>query len=116
MRRTALVPVAVAALIAAAYLLVAPASADLAAQEHRAWLGPGLWDDAWYAGHPTPAYSVLFPLLGAPLGPRLVGALSVVAAAACFTALAVRAFRPPAAGIAAAWFAAGVALQLLTGR
>jgi len=52
---------------------------------------------------------VLFPPLGALLGTRVVGALSVIAAAAIFAAL-VRS-RP-----AAIFFAAGIALQLLTGR
>ena len=82
----------VAALGAAAYLLLEPASADLAAQEYRAGLvreaGLGLWDNGWFAGHHTPAYSVLFPPLGALLGVRLAGALAAVAAAALFAALA----------------------------
>jgi hypothetical protein len=103
----------IAGAIAVAYLIVAPVSADLAAQSYRAWLfghaGPALWDNAWYGGHPLPGYSVLFPPLGALLGVRLAGALSVVAAAVLFAAL-VR------SRAAAAWFAAGIALQLLTGR
>src|SRR3954447_10656968 len=82
--------------IAAAYLVTAPASADLAAQVYRAGLfqraGWLLWDNAWYGGHPLPGYSVLFPPVGALLGVRLAGALSVVAAAALFGALAREAF------------------------
>jgi hypothetical protein len=115
------VPVALAAVLACAYLIVAPDSADLAAQEFRAWLfghaGFTLWDNSWYGGHPLPGYSLLFPPLGALLGVRLAGALSVVAAAALFAMIARRAFGPkPAVAAGAAWFAGGVALQLLTGR
>ncbi|MGI9097432.1 MAG: hypothetical protein ACR2H2_02875, partial [Solirubrobacteraceae bacterium] len=93
-RRVLLSPWVVAALGAAAYLLVDPPSADLAAQEYRAGLvrsaGLGIWDNGWYAGHHTPAYSVLFPPLGAALGVRLAGALAAVAAAALFARLARR--------------------------
>jgi hypothetical protein len=112
-RRAALI----AAGVAVAYLVVAPVSADLAAQTYRAWLfdhaGFALWDNAWYGGHPLPGYSVLFPPVAALLGVRLAGALSVVLAAACFAAL-VR--DTPRAALGATWFAAGIALQLLTGR
>lgn len=48
------------------------------------------YDTAWFAGHHVPAYSVLFPPLGAWLGVRVVGALAAVAAAAAFGALAGR--------------------------
>ena len=61
-----------------AYLVLAPPSADLAAQDYRADLGLVLWDNGWYGGHHMPGYSVLFPPLAALLGPRLVGALSAV--------------------------------------
>src|SRR4051794_3825642 len=115
------VPVILAAILACAYLVVAPESADLAAQEFRAWLyghaGFTLWDNNWYGGHPLPGYSLFFPPLGALVGVRLAGALSVVAAAALFAAIVRRAFGPgPATAAGAAWFAGGVALQLLTGR
>src|SRR6059058_6629207 len=86
----------VAGAIAVTYLLVAPMSADLAAQAYRAGLfdraGWLLWDNAWYGGHPLPGYSVLFPPLGALLGVRATGALSTVAAAALFGALVRGAF------------------------
>ena len=75
---------ALAAVLAAAYLVLAPPSADLAAQDYRATLGLVLWDYGWYGGHHMPGYSVLFPPLAALLGPRLVGALSAVAAAWLF--------------------------------
>jgi hypothetical protein len=111
---------AVAALGAAAYLLLEPASADLAAQQYRAGLvrtaGLGLWDDGWFAGHHTPAYSLLFPPLGAAIGVRLTGALAALAASALFAALAQRHWGERAAGVAAPWFAAGAVATLLSGR
>ncbi len=62
----------VAALGAAAYLVLEPSSADLAAQQYRAGLvreaGFELWDNGWFAGHHTPGYSLLFPPLGALSG------------------------------------------------
>jgi hypothetical protein len=110
----------VAVLGAAAYLLLHPASADLAAQEYRAGLvrggGFGIWDNGWYAGHHTPAYSLLFPPLGALLGVRLAGALATVAAAALFARLARRRWAPEPAGAAALWFALASVATLLSGR
>jgi hypothetical protein len=110
----------VAALGAAAYLLLHPPSADLAAQEYRAGLvrsaGLGIWDNGWYAGHHTPAYSVLFPPLGALLGVRLAGALAAVAAAALFARLARRHWAPAPAAGAALWFALASVATLLSGR
>ncbi|MGH2925601.1 MAG: hypothetical protein ACRDK1_06465 [Solirubrobacterales bacterium] len=108
-----------AALLAVAYLLAAPSSADLAAQTFRSDLfsshGFLLWNDFWYGGHYLPGYSVLFPPLGAAIGPRAVGALSAVAAAALFAALARRAYGARA-GLAVLWFGAGTATMLFTGR
>jgi hypothetical protein len=110
----------VAALGAVAYLLLAPASADLAAQEYRAGLvrsaGLGLWDNGWYAGHHTPAYSVLFPPLGAVLGVRVAGALAAVAATVLFARLARRHWGPRAGSAAALWFAPATVATLMTGR
>jgi hypothetical protein len=110
----------VAALGAVAYLLLAPPSADLAAQEYRAWLvrsaGLGIWDNGWYAGHHTPAYSLLFPPLGALLGVRVAGALAAVAAAVLFARLARRHWAPGPAATAGLWFALATVATLLTGR
>src|SRR3954447_5739280 len=59
------VPVALAAALACAYLVVAPDSADLAAQEFRAWLfghaGFTLWDNNWYGGGPPPRANPRLP-------------------------------------------------------
>ena len=116
MLRRLLSPWVVAALGAAVYLLVAPPSADLAAQEYRAELGLTLWNNGWFAGHHTPGYSVLFPPLGGTLGVRLTGALSAVTAAALFAPLARRHWGDRAGAAAALWFAAGTTAVLLTGR
>lgn len=104
---------------AAAYLVLAPRSADLIAQlyrteilrEHGAWL----WDGGWFAGHQLPAYSVLFPPVGALLGARVAGALAVVAAAVLFERLASR-HRGDEGQVAAVWFAAIAVAALWTGR
>ena len=110
----------VAALGAAAYLLLEPASADLAAQLYRAKLvgehGLGVWDNGWFAGHHTPGYSLLFPPLGALVGVRLAGALAAVAATALFALLAQARWGARAGSAAAAWFAAGAVGTLLSGR
>jgi hypothetical protein len=90
-RRPVLEPLLVAVVLALAYLIVQPVSADLAAQVYRTDLfkefGFTLWNAQWFAGHHTPGYSVLFPPLASVLGPRLVGALSAVAAAVLFERL-----------------------------
>ncbi|MDP1850245.1 MAG: hypothetical protein Q8K79_20830 [Solirubrobacteraceae bacterium] len=116
MPRRLLSPWVVAALGAAVYLLVAPPSADLAAQEYRAELGLTLWNNGWFAGHHTPGYSILFPPLGHALGARLTGALAAIAAAALFAPLARCHWGERAGGAAALWFAAGTTAVLLTGR
>ncbi len=104
---------------AAACLVWAPPSQDLAAASFRADLfadhGFLLWNDQWYSGHYLLSYSVLYPPLGALLGPRLVGALAVVVAAALFAILARRRFQASAL-IPSLWFAAAITSWLLTGR
>ena len=118
--RAAVEPVLVAAAIAAAYLIAAPASADLAAQEYRVALardqGPfTLWDGGWFGGHHTLGYSVLYPPLGALMGARVVGALAAVAAAGLFALLVERRWGERAR-LGALWFAAGAGAWLFTGR
>lgn len=109
----------VAALGAVAYLVLAPRSADLIAQLYRAEIlrheGAWLWDAGWFAGHQLPAYSVLYPPLGALFGARFTGALAVVAAVALFERLAAR-HRGDAGRVAALWFAAVAVAALWTGR
>ena len=110
---------AIAAVLAGVYLIVEPRTIDLAAHVFRADLfereGFTIWNGQWYAGHHTPAYSVLFPPLAAWLGPSLVGALSAVAGAALFEALA-RGHWGDRARWGSLWFAAGVTTNLWSGR
>src|SRR5690606_35249707 len=80
-RRSLLRPWALTALIGLVYLLAAPPTTDLAAQEHRTALAErGVWivDFSWFGGHHLPSYSVLSPLLGDWIGTLTVGVLSAV--------------------------------------
>ena len=118
-RRTLIAPTLLAAALALVYLLWAPSSQDLAAASFRADLfadhGFVIWSNAWYSGTYVLSYSVLYPPLGALLGPRLTGALAVVAAAALFALLAERRFGDRAL-VPSLWFAAAAGVWLLTGR
>ena len=111
---------AVAAVLAVLYLVINPPSADLAAQTYRADYfgreGFALWDNAWYAGHHMPGYSLLFPPLGWLLGPRLVGALSAVASGWLFERIADEHFHYAEGRPGVIWFGAATALNLITGR
>ncbi|MEA2198544.1 MAG: hypothetical protein QOJ25_2595 [Solirubrobacteraceae bacterium] len=117
LRRAA--PTILAAALATAYVIWSPASLDLAAHLFRVKLfhaeGFGIWDDWWYAGHHTPAYSVLFPPLAAALGPQLAAGLAVVAAAALFEVLAHERFGERAS-LGALWFSVGAGAELFSGR
>ena len=69
-------PTFTSAVIAAAYVIIAPRSEDLAAHLLRAKLFSvegwfGIWNNWWYAGHNIPGYSVLFPPFAAALIDRL---------------------------------------------
>jgi hypothetical protein len=112
-------PTLLAAAFAALYVTLSPRTGDLAAHVFRADLfgreGITVWNNSWYGGHHTPAYSVLFPPLAWALGPWLAGALGAVASAAAFEALARRHFGPRAwAGTML--FAVGTAATLFAGR
>ncbi len=108
--------------LALAYLILAPPAGDLAAATYRSELfarvGLTTWDTGWYAAHGywLPGYSLLSPALGALLGVRLLLALSAVAACALFALIAERVFGTAAARLAAAWFALGFCVGLLSGR
>ncbi|HWG09416.1 MAG TPA: hypothetical protein VN672_10475 [Solirubrobacteraceae bacterium] len=108
------------ATLALAYLLMAPASSDLAAAGYRSDLfaraGFTLWDNGWYGGHHLPAYSLLAPPLGALLGPALVGGLAATIAAGLFPSLVRGGFTPRAERVAALWFALGAGIELFTNR
>jgi hypothetical protein len=105
------------ALAALAWLIWDPPSLDLAAHLYRADLfertGLTLYDGGWYAGHHALGYSVLFPPLGAWLGPQLAGAIGAVGVAAAGAALLERG---PGTRLAAAWLGLGTASMLLSGR
>ena len=100
------------AALAVVYLILKPRSPDLAAHLFRSDLfgreGFTIWNGQWYGGHHTPAYSLLSPPLGWLLGPQLMGALSAVAATACFTELARGHFGAQAARWGTLWFGVGL--------
>jgi hypothetical protein len=113
-------PTLIAAAVAGVYLYFKPRSPDLAAHIFRSELfgreGFTVWNGQWYGGHHTPAYSVLSPPLGWLLGPQLMGALSAVAATACFTELMRNAYGAVAARLGTVWFGIGSATLLFTNR
>ena len=112
-------PTLVAALLAAAYLIVQPAGADLPAQLLRVRLFGvepfGIWNNWWYGGHYLLGYSLLFPPLGWLLGPRLLAALASVGTAAAFSELARDVYGDDA-WLGATWLGAATVTQLLSGR
>ncbi len=85
-----------AAILLFAWLLADPRTPDLAAQVYRVGLyrqiGFAVFDEHWYAGHMLPGYSLLFPMLGALLGTRALGAVAVLASTALFALLVGDAF------------------------
>lgn len=108
--------------LAIVYLIVSPPAGDLAAAAYRsdlfARVGFTTWDTGWYAAHGywLPGYSLLSPALGALLGVRMLLALSAVAACTLFALIAERVFGTTAARVAAAWFALGFCVGMLSGR
>jgi hypothetical protein len=104
---------------AIAYVVVEPATTDLAAQTFRSELfashGFLIWNNFWYGGHYLLGYSVFFPPLGAALGVAEVGAASAVAAALLFALLVERSY-PPHARLATLWFGTGAIAMVLSGR
>ncbi len=117
-RRNDLVVLGPAVLLALLYVLEPVPTGDLAAQVFRTELferaGFATWDNFWYGGHHTPAYSLLFPPLAALTDARLVGAASLVVATLVFARLVQE--RWGRAWLATSWFTVGMALNLLSGR
>jgi hypothetical protein len=105
--------------MAAAWLAIHPHTVDMAAHVFRAKLfgaeGFTIWNGQWYAGHHTPAYSILFPPLAWLLSPWVAGALSAIAVAALFEPLA-RGRWGERARWGALWFGIGTGSLLFTGR
>lgn len=92
---------------------------DLPAADLRTWLvrnhGFVVWNDQWYAGHPTVGYSLLFPGVAVLVGVRVAGVLSAVAAAAMATRLVGRdASGPLRAGLL--WFCVVIVTELVVGQ
>jgi hypothetical protein len=117
--RRYLEPGLVAAAFGALYLILQPSSADHAAQVFRAGLyeneGISTWNNLWFGGHHLPGYSVLFPALGALVGPREAGVMASVAAALLFSAIAYGRWGDRAR-LGVIWFAAGNSISLFSGR
>jgi hypothetical protein len=119
-RRASTLPaLACAAGLALLWLVLAPRTADLAAQVYRANLfhreGFALWDNGWFAGHHVPGYSLVFPPLAALFGPRTIGVASVLVSSALF-AHVLRRHADQRRGLAAVWFAFAAAGDLFIGR
>jgi len=108
-----------ATLLSVVCLLWQPQTLDLAAQVFRAdlWNAHGwvIYNADWYGGQTIPGYSLLYPPLGAWLGPELLGAICAVLAAAAFAAIAIRAYGPRA-WLGAAWFGVAATVSLFGGR
>jgi putative Mn2+ efflux pump MntP len=106
--------------LATAYVVLAPASGDLAAATYRgdlfARFGFTLWDNGWYGGHYLPGYSLLAPALGSLVGERLLLGLCTIAAAGLFGLLAQHTFQSAGARVAGGSFALGACAGLLSGR
>ena len=102
------------------WLVIDPATPDLAAHFYRAEIaeriGFGIYEQGWYAGHHLPAYSVLMPPLAALLSPQSVAALATVVASLCFERLASAHWPPHRARLATLWFAVGVVSTLVGGQ
>ena len=115
-----LAPGVISFLLAAAYLIAAPRTPDLAGHIFRSELvgreGLAIWNGQWYGGHHTLSYSVLAPPLGWLIGPQLMGAISAVVATLCFERLAHRHFGARAARWGAIWFGVASATNLFTNR
>src|SRR5689334_19431539 len=111
--------VALSSLLALAMLIWSPPVGDLAAQVFRTELfqqaGLAIWNGSWYGGHYTLTYSLLFPPLGALLGPQVVGMLAVVSSSYLSHRL-VRDRWGADARWATLWFAAGVVTLMADGQ
>lgn len=112
-------PLAVASALAAAYLVMAPLSADHAAQTFRTELfelsGPTLWNNYWFGGHYLPTYSLLAPPLSAWIGFRVMGVAAVLGTVALFTLIARNEWGERAQA-GAVWFAVAASISLFSGR
>jgi len=116
----ALTPVLVSAGMCIVALIVRPRTVDSAAHVYRAELfrdhGFVLWNNNWYGGHHSPAYSLLFPPVAALLGPLLVGAIEAVVSTALFERLVRNRWGAEASRWGAIFFGLGSSTFIFTGR
>jgi hypothetical protein len=119
-RRVDFVPPAVAAVLAIAAIRLGWRGADWPAQLLRIELveqaGPAIWNNLWFAGHHTPGYGIVFPILAAALGPGVVAVLSCAVAARCFHLVAREWADARRTLAASALFAAGTVVNVAVGR
>jgi hypothetical protein len=112
-------PTLVAAILAVAYLIIAPSSVDLAAHLFRAQMfrqqGFAVWNNYWYSGNAVLGYSVLFGAVSATLTPQLAAALATTGTATVFTVLSRRHFGERG-WVGAMLFGAATAADLYSGR
>ena len=113
-------PTFTSAVIALAYVLIAPRSEDLAAHLLRAklfgvegWFG--IWNNWWYGGHDVPGYSVLFPPAAALTTPQIAAAIACPVSTALFDSLVRRRYGDDA-WVASLWFGVATTTSLFTGR
>ncbi|MEX1220298.1 MAG: hypothetical protein WEB05_07905 [Solirubrobacterales bacterium] len=113
------VPLVVAGVLSAFYLITAPLSADHAAQMFRAELfresGPALWNNYWFGGHYLPAYSLFAPAVSSWIGFRVMGVISVMGTVTLFSLIVDRRWGAQAR-TGAIWFAAAATVSLYSGR
>jgi hypothetical protein len=86
-RRKLLVGLGPTALIALAYLVIDPPSADGASGDFRSRLagqGVWIWNNLWFKGHSLPGYGLLPPALSSVFGLRAVAVASALIASWCF--------------------------------
>lgn len=117
--RPSLWPLIVAGTLSLVYLVAAPLTADHGAQLFRVGLveadGPVIWNNYWFGGHHLPAYSVLSPAIGAWIGFRVMGVLSVLGSVLLFSLIVDRHWGDRARA-GAIWFGAAACISLYSGR
>ncbi len=114
-----LASLALTAALAVTWVILQPATADLAAQVYRTELyqrsGWSLVDTGWFGGHSLLAYSLLTPQLMATLGVGASGLLAATVTSVAFSRIA-RSVRPDRWVWATAWVAWAATADLLVGR
>jgi hypothetical protein len=118
--RDVLLATLVVAVGSLAVLVTGVRGADYPAQQLRAelWRQAGftVWNNYWYAGHPTINYSLITPALMGVFGAVAVGIVASVIATACFTDL----LRTSLPGVSTRWggvmFALATVVNIIVGR